>query len=206
MADDGRDIAGKIGADRGLESGLDQGALHDGMGRIGDDLRLADLGRLGPGPAKRIIARGSCPAPGAGAAARASPPISMLERRATMSEWICASFSISASWRSGQFLFPGARRLSLRVAIDQSLGVELGLQPDVFALEIGEGCRAGLCIGIQGSNLRFEACRAASSVTVTGLAFRSAIWAFSASISACSRSASEVSGAAGTICGFSFES
>ena len=43
---------------------------------------------------------------------------------------------------------------------------------------------------------------AASSVTVTGLAFRSAIWAFNASISACNRSASEVSGADETICGF----
>ena len=60
---------------------------------------------------------------------------------------------------SGQFFFSGACRFGLRVAVNQRLGLEFGLQPDVLALEIGKGCRAGLCIGIKGNDLRFEVCQ-----------------------------------------------
>ena len=47
------------------------------------------------GPRSARLALGAGVA--AGAAVPASPPMSMLERKATMSEWICASLSISAS-------------------------------------------------------------------------------------------------------------
>jgi hypothetical protein len=51
---------------------------------------------------------------------------------------------------------------SLRRAMqwdEKRFGLELGLQPDILALKIGEGRRAGLCVGIKGCDLRFQICQ-----------------------------------------------
>jgi hypothetical protein len=105
-------------------------------------------------------------------------------------------------------LFPGRPVTRFDAAqIDDHLDV--GLRPSVIlmnphsrsdraaALDFASASSVAICA--------FNSASAASSVTVTGLAFKSAIWAFNASISACNRSASELSGVAGTICGFGRE-